>query len=129
MARTKTEPGTWCHVEFQTTNIAKAKKFYGSIFGWKFEEMPGGGYTLYATPGGGVGGGICQASTKKLRPAVNYILVDEIEATVKRVTKAGGKLKEAKQEVHGFGWYAVVTDPDGNTVGLWQSAALRGKRK
>ena len=30
------------HVELSTTDIAKAKSFYGQLFSWKFEDMPMG---------------------------------------------------------------------------------------
>lgn len=123
MAKAKAKPqiGAWCHIEIPTRSLSKAKKFYGKIFGWKFEDMPGSGYSLYETPGG-VGGGLSECKDRKAPPMISYILVDDIEKTVQKVTKAGGKLKEAKSEVPGFGSYAVVTDPDGNPVGLWQSA-------
>ena len=36
------------HVELNTTDVAKAKAFYGKLFGWKLEdvEMAGEGYTM-----------------------------------------------------------------------------------
>jgi predicted enzyme related to lactoylglutathione lyase len=122
MPRQKPKTGTWCHVEIPTRSITKAKKFYGKLFGWKFEDMPGAEYSLYETPGGGVGGGLCKIPARRPRPVINYVQVDRIEPFVRRVTRSGGSLAEAKQEVPGFGWYAVVKDPDGNPLGLWQSA-------
>jgi predicted enzyme related to lactoylglutathione lyase len=28
------------HIEIPTTDFKAAKKFYGKLFGWKFEEVP-----------------------------------------------------------------------------------------
>ena len=37
------------HVELSTTDIAKAKSFYGQLFSWKLEDMPmGPGHGLHA---------------------------------------------------------------------------------
>ena len=48
------------HVELNTTDPAKAKAFYGSLFNWKMEDVPmgpGATYTM-VQPGEGTGGGI-----------------------------------------------------------------------
>ena len=49
------------HVELNTTDVPKAKAFYGNLFGWKLEDlpMPGGTYTMIRV-GEGTGGGITQ---------------------------------------------------------------------
>ena len=48
------------HLELHTGDTEAAKKFYGRIFGWKFNEMPmpGGSYCLIEMGEGGPGGGI-----------------------------------------------------------------------
>jgi Predicted enzyme related to lactoylglutathione lyase len=48
------------HVELNTSDVDKAKKFYGQLFAWKFEDVamgPSGHYTMIK-PGEGTGGGI-----------------------------------------------------------------------
>ena len=47
----------FCHVELNTTDVAKAKTFYSKLFDWKLEEMPGGDYTMIRV-GEGTGGGM-----------------------------------------------------------------------
>ena len=37
-------------------------------------------------------------------------------------TSNGGSVKEPKQEIPGMGWFAVVVDPEGSEVGLFQSS-------
>lgn len=130
------KPGAYCHVEIATRDIKRAKKFYGGLFGWKFQDMPGapGGYSLYETsqvPGGGLTG----CSAKKLPPVLNYILVSSVDAYIKKIAKAGGKVLEDKQEVPGFGWYASFEDLDGNRMAVWEPnmakkpAARKPKRR
>src|SRR5712692_10435385 len=48
------------HVELNTTDLDKAKTFYGRLFDWKLEDMkmgPAGTYTMIS-PGKGTGGGM-----------------------------------------------------------------------
>ena len=35
------------HLELNTTDLAKAKEFYGTLFGWKFEDMDMGPDGIY----------------------------------------------------------------------------------
>ena len=46
------------HVELNTTDVAKAKSFYGKLFDWKLQDMPlpDGAYTMIEV-GEGTGGG------------------------------------------------------------------------
>jgi uncharacterized protein len=47
------------HVELSTTDVNKAKTFYGKLFEWTLEDvpMPDGAYTMIK-PGKGTGGGM-----------------------------------------------------------------------
>src|SRR5579872_7358026 len=49
-------PNPFCHVELNTTDVKKAKDFYGKLFDWKLEDMPGD-YTMIGV-GEGTGGGM-----------------------------------------------------------------------
>ena len=48
-----------------------------------------------------------------------YILVDDIDATLKKVEELGGKVTVPKSP-SGECFMAFFTDPDGNIFGLWQ---------
>ncbi len=113
--------GMWCHIEMPVGDLERAKRFYGDVFGWKFQDMPQMSYTLYETRPGGVGGGLWNPPPEVPRNVVNYIYVDEIETAVARVEQAGGRLVNPKMEVPNSGWFALVADPDGNVFGLWKS--------
>ena len=39
-------PNPFCHIELNTTDLGAAKTFYGKLFDWQIEDIPGGGYTF-----------------------------------------------------------------------------------
>ena len=49
------------HIELNSTDVQKAKSFYGQLFDWKLEDVPMGPmtYTMIGV-GAGTGGGITQ---------------------------------------------------------------------
>ena len=117
--------GQWCHVEIPTGDAKKAQRFYGEVFGWKFQEIPQMQYTLYETGENGIGGGFWNPEPGMPRQITNYVLVNEIEPVVARVKNNGGKQIKEKTEVPGAGWFSLVSDPDGNVIGLWKSASKK----
>ena len=115
---------SFMHVELQTKDVDKAKRFYQGIFDWRFEDMPMGNGMSYTGihVGEGTGGGMWT------NPADNgaahwlaYVNVDNIEATIEKVKFSGGAVVQPKTEVPDMGWYSVITDPSGAVLGLWQS--------
>jgi predicted enzyme related to lactoylglutathione lyase len=79
-------------------------------------------YFLYTTAAGdeGVGGAIGKRDVSAPHEVRNYIHVDSVEDAAARVVELGGRVVEDKAEVPGQGWYAVVTDPEGNQFALWE---------
>src|SRR2546422_5877451 len=112
--------GSVVHVEFHVKEPKKLEKFYGAVFGWKFQEVPGMDYSLFQAasgPGGGVGGlqpGNWQSGV------INYLSVPSVDEYQEKVKKAGGKIIVPKAEVMGQGWFAVFEDPSGTRLALWQ---------
>ena len=53
----------------------------------------------------------------------DYIEVSSIEEALAAAERTGGSVKEPKSEIPGLGWFAVVIDPEGSEVGLFQSSA------
>ena len=110
------------HVEIPTTNIKKAKKFYGEVFGWTFTDHPDIRYTILHT-GAHPNGGLEKVKKMPRKGQVNvYIEVDDIVAALKLIKKAGGKPVEKRTKVRGMGWYATFKSPDGCILSLWESA-------
>ena len=112
--------GQMVHYEIPAGDPAKAQEFWGSLFGWQFQEFPGapGGY--YMTQfSEGTGGAIYGADGDK-RGTRTYFGVDDINAEAARVAELGGDAGEATP-VPSMGWFAICKDPEGNEFGLWQT--------
>lgn len=110
------------HVEIPTTNVKKAKKFFGTVFGWTFTDHPELKYTLFHT-GGHPNGGFELVKKMPKRPqTLVYIEVEDVAAKLKEIKKAKGKIVEKKTEVKDMGWYGIFETPDGCRLALWQSA-------
>lgn len=110
-----------CHIEICTTNLPKAEKFYGELFGWKIQSDVMDGYSLFEAskpPGGGL------QKVEKLKSGdgiIFYVLVDSIENTLKKAKTLGAKVVKEKSEIPNIGWYGVFSDLDGNRIGIYKS--------
>lgn len=111
--------GDFCHVEIPSADLKREKEFYAGIFGWKFQDVGQADYVTYRTPGELVGGGLWTPPAGMPRAVVNYIHVSDIEKTLDKIGKAGGKTIKAKEEIPGMGWYALFSDPEGHVFGLF----------
>jgi predicted enzyme related to lactoylglutathione lyase len=110
------------HVELNTTDVSKAKAFYGGLFNWNLEDvaMPGGGYTVIKV-GEGTGGGIMKHPVPGAPSAwLSYVLVDDIAAATKKAKSLGATVMKDVTEVMGMGSLSIVIDPTGAALGLWQ---------
>ena len=114
--------GAWCHIEIPSASVDAAKRFYGGMFGWQFTDVPEMKYTLYTAGEGEVGGGFFNPPEGVPRTITNYITVADLEAAAKKVPELGGKVCTERMEVPGMGWFRIVNDPEGNSIGLWQTA-------
>jgi predicted enzyme related to lactoylglutathione lyase len=114
--------GEITHIEFPADDPARAKAFYAAVAGWEFGEMDGfPDYYMFRTSEGH--GGAVGKRNVSTGPILRiYIDVDSIEDALEASTRNGGTTKEPKTEIQGMGWYAVVTDPEGSEVGLFQGA-------
>ena len=110
------------HIEFPADDTERAKRFYGAVAGWEFGEMPEfPDYYLFRTSEG-YGGAIGKRDVSTGHILRIYIEVDSMDAALAASDANGGTTKEPKQEIPGMGWFAVVIDPEGSEVGLFQSS-------
>jgi len=109
-----------CHFELMVADAAKARAFYGQVFGWSFDNDTMPGYTLVDTgqePTGAIfkspegAGGVC---------ANVYFKVADINATLEKAKKSGAKVLVPRTEIPGVGHFALFADPDGIPVGIMQ---------
>ncbi|MEI9980654.1 MAG: VOC family protein [Edaphobacter sp.] len=115
---------SFCHVELASTDVAKAKTFYSTLFSWKLTDTDMGGGMIYTTfkPEGGPGGGMMQHPAPGAPSAwLPYVLVDDVAAATQKAQSLGAKIIRDKTEVPQMGWFSIITDPTGAHLGLWQT--------
>ncbi len=108
------------HIEIPTRDFKTAKKFFGSVFNWKFQEVPEMEYVLFRA-GMKPNGGFFKVKKMPKDGQVNvYIEVKEINATLKKIKRLGGSVIVKKTPVADMGWFAMFTTPDGCRLFLWE---------
>ncbi|MEX2260583.1 MAG: VOC family protein [Bryobacteraceae bacterium] len=116
-------PNPFVHAELNTTDVDKAKVFYGKLFQWSLEDIPMGDstYTMINV-GKGTGGGIMKQPIPGAPSAwLVYVEVDDIAAATKKAQSLGATVMKDVTEVMGMGWLSILTDPTGAMLGLWQT--------
>ena len=113
------------HFEFAAEKPERAQKFFEKAFGWKMEkwENPGMEYWMITTgPKGevGINGGMMKRSDA-MSPTPFTIAVKDLDAQVRNVVAAGGKITVQKSAIPGVGWFAKFADTEGNEFGLMQT--------
>ena len=77
------------HLDLTTGDVAAAKKFYGAIFDWQFEDFPAMNWTGIRV-GDGVGGGLGPKQTPEQATAWTACVgVDSVDKTVAKAAAAG----------------------------------------
>ena len=119
------EHGAFGWNELGTRDTAKAKEFYGAVFGWGAddEEMEESGtYTVWKSGEAPVGGMLDIAGMLPDEiPAhwLVYFTVDDADAVVRQVESGGGNVVNGPMDVS-VGRFAVVSDPFGAVVAVMQ---------
>ncbi|HEY3449477.1 MAG TPA: VOC family protein [Myxococcales bacterium] len=123
----KHQPGMLCWADLATTDARGAKKFYGSLFGWEFDDQPipgDGVYSMALLRGRSVAALSAmppEPKSKGVPPHWNaYIAVKDLKKTAAKAKPAGGKLFAPPMDVMGQGLMAIVQDPSGALLCLWQ---------
>ena len=124
--------GRVVHFEIPYDDGDRARSFYAEIFDWQLVAMPEmGGYTLVMTgPSGDQGptepgyinGGMLSRQQAATSGPVLVVDVDSIDATLERIGGLGGSTVVGKTPVGEMGFAAYFTDPEGNVMGLWETA-------
>jgi uncharacterized protein len=116
-------PGTPSWVDLGSPDVDASISFYGSLFGWSASE-PGppeaGGYRFFLQDSKMVGG-IGPLMMEGQPPAwLNYVTVADADETVAKARAAGGAVHVEPMDVLDVGRMAVIADPTGAALGLWQ---------
>jgi predicted enzyme related to lactoylglutathione lyase len=112
--------GQMVHLEIPAGDTAKARAFWGGLFGWEFQEFEGSPTEYHMTRFSESTGGAIHGADGDKRGARVYFDVDDINMAKARVGELGGEAGDA-MPVPGMGWFSLCTDCEGNEFGLWQN--------
>lgn len=121
------------HFEMAAEDRKRIAEFYTNVFGWQtqFFGQDMGEYVLAITTetdengrpktAGAINGGFYQKLDDPLmnHPSV-VISVDDINETIQKINKQGGKTLSEPMEIPGIGTYVSFLDTEGNRVGVLQ---------
>ena len=124
--------GRVIHFEIHVDDMERAKKFYGEVFGWTFEDWTAyAGAPYFGTVSGkegerGIEGALMQRIGPK--PAVGQSVnafvctlgVEDYDATEAKILQMGGKLAMPKTALTGMAWQGYYIDTEGNLLGIHQ---------
>lgn len=125
--RTSYEHGTPSWIDLSTTDVDGARPFYTAIFGWAYDVNPtdqGGEYVM-ARKGGHAVAGLSMQQPEQAASGVppmwnTYVTVTDVAAAVETATDTGGSVVMPPMRVMDAGAMAIVADPTGAVVCLWQ---------
>lgn len=112
------------HVELNTQDVDKAKKFYGQLFDWQLEDVqmgPSGTYTMIKT-GKGTGGGMLKHPDPG-SPSMwlAYVEVADVAAATAKAKSLGAKIMKDVTQVPEAGTLSIIVDPTGAMLALWKT--------
>lgn len=124
--------GRVVHFEIHVDDMERAKKFYGEVFGWKFEDwteyagMPYFGAVTGDEKYPGINGALMQrqspppGETQSLNGYACTMGVGDYDLTEKKILENGGKVALPKYALPGMAWQGYYNDPEGNIFGIHQ---------
>jgi predicted enzyme related to lactoylglutathione lyase len=107
--------------DISSPDSARARSFYGELFGWSISPIDDS-YAMVSAGDGPPSGGIGQAGPDSpYVGVVPYFPVADVDAALARAEELGAKRAMEPHDTPPDGRIAAFTDPDGNTVGLMSS--------
>lgn len=124
--------GRLIHFEIHVDDMERAKKFYGEVFGWSFENwsdyagMPYFGAVTGDENEPGINGALMQRQSAPPEPnqSLNAFVctmgVEDYDSTESKIIKNGGKVAMPKNALPGMAWQGYYFDTEGNIFGIHQ---------
>jgi predicted enzyme related to lactoylglutathione lyase len=121
-------PGTVCWIDLGTADPDATQAFYSNLFGWTVEHTDPSGYRLCA-----LDGDLVAAFGRAEDPGLPYwstnISVDDIAAATQQFAAAGAEIVLPPSPAGPPGDYAVIRDPVGAPLSLWQPGTQTGMQR
>lgn len=117
-------PGIFSWRELVSKDPGASKDFYTKLLGWTSQdmEMPNGTYTMFMVGDRPVAG-LVQLPAEKAEASttwIDYITVEDLDATVAKAEALGAKVCMPPAEVPGKGRFAGLADPQGAPIAFWE---------
>lgn len=113
--------------EIHVHDMSRAKAFYAAVFGFTFEQLesPDPAMELWAFPGPmdashGASGALVRMDDgpSGIGGTIVYFMCDDCAVEAGRVAASGGQVAKPKFAIGQYGHVAMVTDTEGNMIGL-----------
>lgn len=123
--------GAPCWADLATPDRAGARRFYGALLGWTFDEPdPELGNYMNCRRDGDLVAGIMQMPPGQGAVAWNvHLRSSDIAATARKIEEAGGKVVLPAHPVAALGTMMFATDPVGAMFGVWQPGSFQGAER
>jgi predicted enzyme related to lactoylglutathione lyase len=127
------QPGTFSWVDLATIGAEGAKTFYTGLFGWEAEDTPAGPdlvYTMLKLEGRPVAG-LYEMNPEQKNQGVpphwmSYVTVENADAVAEKAKGLQGNIIAEPFDVSDFGRMALIQDPTGAILAVWQPKAHIG---
>ena len=125
MTTTATAVGKFVWHEEVSSDPGQAKDFYTGLFGWGTEVFKAEGMDYEMINANGQNhGGFAKAQEGAPPPHwLGHVQVDDVDETVEKAKAAGGKLAAGPFEMGEVGKMAIIGDPQGAFVSVYQPAS------
>lgn len=122
--------GVPCWIDLSTSDKPRAIEFYGGLFDWTAEESGEefGHYSIVSKGDAEVGGMMQKTPDMGETPDLwsIYLAVEDAAATIEKATSLGAQRAVPPLPIGDMGTMAVVLDPTGAAVGIWQPDRFSG---
>lgn len=119
--------GVPCWADVSATDVRASGAFYTAVFGWQVPEPDEqwGGYVT-AEADGQMVAGIGPLQDGSPAAWTLYLASDDVEGLAARAPGLGGRVLAPVMDVGPLGRMAILADPSGAAVGLWQAGTMIG---
>ncbi|MBT8341737.1 MAG: VOC family protein [Desulfatitalea sp.] len=108
--------------ELLTVDVAAAKSFYETLFGWNYEDTPTDcmTYTIVKANGEEVAGIMSiPPEAGPMPPAWGmYVTVDDVDDASQKAVDLGGKILMPPKDIPEVGRFCVISDPQGALLSI-----------
>lgn len=131
--RTSFEAGTFSWIDLATTDQEGAKAFYRTLFGWEYDDRDAGNGVIYsmALVDGAPAAAISPLPPDEADQGIpphwnNYVTVTSADDAAPRAAELGGQILAEPFDVLEAGRMAVIADPAGAVLALWEPRSSIG---